>query len=69
VGLGELVDRLSIVNLKLFKVKDEQATSPNFMRLAKLAQDDIALCTERARLKVAIDALFGRVSGEVKLYG
>lgn len=69
MGLAELVDRLSIVNIKLAKVKDQQARMGSTMILADLAKQDIALCTERARLKRAIDALYGRISGEVKLYG
>lgn len=59
------------MNCKLFKVKELQAQPihNNIDKMQALIHNDIYLCTERARLKQAIDALYGRISGEVKLYG
>jgi hypothetical protein len=53
--LGELVDRLTIVNLKLFKLKDMQATSTTGVSLALSAKADVSLCKERSNLKAAIN--------------
>jgi len=57
VGFAELIDKLTICNLKLFKVKDLQADlDPNDTALAyDLIKKDIALCKERSLLKGAID--------------
>jgi len=52
---GELVDRLTIVNLKLFKLKDMQFTSTSGVSLALSAKADVALCKERSNLKAAIN--------------
>lgn len=54
ISLGDLVDRLAICNLKLFKVKDLQAISTGDDALPLIKQD-IALCKERSQLKRGID--------------
>lgn len=54
---GELVDRLTIVNIKLFKIKDIQANPlTSKEKLAESAKKDVALCAERNRLKNALTA-------------
>jgi hypothetical protein len=53
--LGELIDRLTIVNLKLFKLKDLQAASTAGVSLALSAKADVSLCKERSNLKAAIN--------------
>lgn len=83
LSLGEIVDRLSIVNFKLFTLKDEvmRRTKDNkFLSWASV--EDVKLVKERSRLKKCIDekilAMINRVlSGdktagfnpEVKKYG
>ena len=53
--LGELVDRLTIVNLKLFKLKDMQSSSTAGISLALSAKADVNLCKERSNIKAAIN--------------
>jgi len=83
VTMGELVDRLSIVNFKLFKLKDtvmQRKDDSNFCAWASV--EDVKLCKERSRLKNALDeklvAMIQRINsgdnsggfnGETKLYG
>lgn len=83
ISLGELVDRLSIVNFKLYKLKDEvmlRTGDENFKSWASV--EDVKLVRERARLKRCIDEkiLFmisrvnkgdstGGFNAEVKKYG
>lgn len=83
VTMGELVDRLSIVNFKLFKLKDtvmQKKDDNEFCAWASV--EDVKLCKERSRLKNALDeklvAIIQRVktgdikggfNGETKLYG
>ena len=82
VSIGELVDRLSIVNFKLYTLKDKvmEATDDTFRSWASV--EDVKLVMERSRLKRAIDSqlvymintiLSGDTSGgtnpEVKRYG
>ena len=83
VTMGELVDRLSIVNFKLFKLKDtvmQKKDDKDFCAWASV--EDVKLCRERSRLKNALDeklvAMIQRVrngdikggfNGETKLYG
>lgn len=83
VTMGELVDRLSIVNFKLFKLKDtvmQKKDDRDFCSWASV--EDVKLCRERSRLKNALDekliAIIQRVkngdvkggfNGETKLYG
>jgi hypothetical protein len=79
--IGELIDRLTIVNLKLFKMKDMQSSSLNGISLALSAKADVNLCKERSNVKNAItekicDMIskeYNKVSrsdsNEVKTYG
>jgi len=82
IGMGELVDRLSIVNFKLFTLKDEvmQSTEDSFRAWASV--EDVKLVMERSRLKKAIDGKLvyiinkilsgdgtGGINSEVKRYG
>jgi len=79
LSFGELVDRLSIVNFKLYNLKDKvEGASPEFKAWA--AEHDIVLVEERARLEKCIDlkllAIIARSNSgsenfnpEVKRYG
>lgn len=83
ISLGELVDRLSIVNIKLFNLKDETMLRKDDEEFkAWSAEQDVYLVMERARLKRCIDqkiiSMFerftqgdetGGYNKEVKLYG
>lgn len=56
ISMGELVDRLSIVNFKLYKLKDEvmiRTEDEDFKSWASV--EDVKLVRERARLKKCID--------------
>ena len=56
ISMGELVDRLSIVNFKLYKLKDEVMDRPNDSDFKSWASvEDVKLVRERARLKKCID--------------
>jgi len=64
ISMGELVDRLSIVNIKLFNLKNDvmrnQAVSPGDPRVddswfKDAAIYDVRLCEERSRIKSCID--------------
>lgn len=56
LSMGELVDRLSIVNFKLYKLKDEVMDRPNDESFKSWASvEDVKLVRERARLKKCID--------------
>lgn len=79
--IGELVDRLTIVNIKLFKLKDYQQSSNDGVGLARSAKADVELCRERSNIKNAItekildmaSKVYNQMersdSNEVKLYG
>lgn len=76
ISLGELIDRLSIVNFKLYMLKEKQATKTDVQFLANAAKEDVVLVEERARLKRCIDekvlaylADKGNFNAEVKSYG
>jgi hypothetical protein len=76
ISFGELVDRLSIVNYKLYDLKNEVIRRPGDQAfLAAAAIKDVALVEERARLKRCIDAkLISMIKNpnfnpEVKSYG
>lgn len=83
LSMGELVDRLSIVNFKLYKLKDEVMLRPDDEKFKAWASvEDVKLVRERARLKKCIDEKLiatikrlnsGDASGgfnpEVKKYG
>lgn len=56
ISMGELVDRLSIVNFKLYKLKDDvmdRQDDETFKAWASV--EDVKLVMERARLKKCID--------------
>jgi hypothetical protein len=56
LSMGELVDRLSIVNFKLYKLKDEVMDRPDDSEFKSWASvEDVKLVRERARLKRCID--------------
>lgn len=56
LSFGELVDRLSIINFKLYKLKDEVMDRPNDHEFRAWASvEDVKLVEERARLKRCID--------------
>jgi len=83
ISFGELVDRLSIINFKLYKLKDEvmtRKTDKEFKAWASV--EDVKLVEERARLKRCIDEKLiyiikkvqggdetGGFNSEVKNYG
>jgi hypothetical protein len=54
--MGELVDRLTIVNIKLYNLKNEVMRRQDDKEFcAQAAVEDVALVMERARLKKCID--------------
>lgn len=55
LSFGELVDRLSIINFKLYKLKDEVVDSEDIKFKAWASVEDVKLVEERARLKKCID--------------
>ena len=55
LSFGELVDRLSIVNFKLYNLKDKVMVSDDPKFKAWAAEHDVVLVEERARLKRCID--------------
>jgi dienelactone hydrolase len=71
ISFGELIDRLSIVNIKLYLLKDEVEKRKNDKDeetakfLAWQAVEDIRLVMERARLKRAIDEKMLGIVGRV----
>lgn len=83
ISMGELVDRLSIVNFKLFKLKDEVMNRQDDEVFKSWASvEDVKLVMERARLKRCIDekliSIINRINNgnntggfnpEVKKYG
>lgn len=82
ISMGELVDRLSIVNIKLFNLKDKVMNTSDESFRAWASVEDVKLVMERSRLKRAIDQKLiytintiknGNESGnfipEVKRYG
>jgi len=63
LSFGELVDRLSIVNFKLFTLKDRVMDSDDTEFKALASVEDVRLVEERARLKKCIDEkLCGMIS-------
>ena len=56
LSMGELVDRLSIVNFKLYTLKDEvMKRSEDSVFKSWASEEDVKLCRERSRLKACID--------------
>ncbi len=72
-GIGELIERLMIANMKLWAVCDKKANAANMSQedLRVLVSDDLNLCKSRAAIRAEINKrLGGVVSGEsVKSYG
>lgn len=76
LSMGELIDRLSIVNYKLYDLKNAVVKNKDDASfLAHAALRDIALVEERSRLKRAIDEkLIAMIQNptynpEIKSYG
>ncbi len=81
--IGELIDKLCIVNIKLFGIcndKAKMAANPadySKTEVVEVMRKDIELCKQRAKLKNAIDDALARsimegelsVVEEVKQYG
>ncbi len=60
LSMGELVDRLSIVNFKLYNLKNEVMRRKNDEKFRAWASiEDVRLVEERARLKRCIDEKLG----------
>lgn len=55
LSMGELVDRLSIVNFKLYTLKNKVMQSKDTEFKAWASEEDVRLVEERARLKKCID--------------
>ena len=55
LSMGELVDRLSIVNFKLYTLKNKVMQSDDETFRAWASEEDVRLVRERARLKRCID--------------
>lgn len=75
-NLGELIEKLSIANTKLFKEKDWQQDvvfgkiEVTKEELIKSLEKDINLCQERARLKNEINKATNNLQiNEIKNYG
>jgi hypothetical protein len=77
LSMGELVDRLSIVNFKLYNLKNKVMELTDDIEFrAWAAEEDVKLVLERSRLKKCIDEKFIEfISGknnfnpEIKDYG
>ena len=63
LSMGELADRLTIVNIKLYKLKDDVMDSEDSEFKSWAAEQDVYLVRERARLKRCIDE---KLKSEVK---
>ena len=64
-GFAELVDRLAIVNIKLFKLKDLQTEETDEKILAASAKLDVDLCKTRSKLKNALNAKIAQIIQDV----
>ncbi len=70
-GIGELIERLCIANMKLWAVCDKKANAANMTQedLRVLVADDLNLCKSRAAIRAEINRRLGTTSGEtVKHY-
>lgn len=71
-NLGDLVDKLSICNCKLYELcnRKTDASDASWTKedLQKILLKDIELCKERAMLKNEINKLMGEHIKEVKNY-
>jgi len=75
LSLGELIDRLSIVNIKIFELQNEALESKDENFKAQAMDEDMKLALERSRLKICIDekvlayiAGFDKFNPETKNY-
>jgi len=76
-GLGELIEKLCIANIKLYNVcneKADMATNPsNYSKeeMARVMQKDIELCKQRGSIKSKIDKILMGENAieEIKKYG
>ncbi len=67
--IGEMIDRLSIVNIRLWHLQDIVADETEASVVAKAAKDIERANAERAELRNAINSYFGdRIEAE-KAYG
>lgn len=55
ISMGELVDRLSIVNFKLYDLKNKVMATEDASFRSWASVEDVKLVMERSRLKKAID--------------
>tara|TARA_Y100001951_G_C11140087_1_gene183143 strand:- start:135 stop:488 length:354 start_codon:yes stop_codon:yes gene_type:complete len=65
ISMGELVDRLTIVNIKLYNLKNEVMDSKDQTFRSWAAEQDVYLVEERARLKKCIDE---KLKAEIKRF-
>lgn len=74
-GIGELIEKLCIANLKLWAVCDQKAAyvdggEASAEKLRDLMKKDLDLCKVRAQLRAEINARLGGYQGDnVKSYG
>lgn len=69
LSMGELVDRLTIVNIKLYNLKNQVMRRQKDKEFcAAAAVEDVALVMERARLKKSIDEKLKCVIKNVDTY-
>jgi len=67
LSMGELVDRLSIVNFKLYTLKDQVMQRGDDVEFKSWASvEDVKLVKERARLKRCIDEKLLAVASRVR---
>jgi len=69
ISMGELIDRLSIVNFKLYTLKNKVMQSKDDKFKSWAAEEDVKLVRERARLKACIDEKLGAMIHRFKLTG
>jgi len=63
VSIGELLDKISILEIKLEKIKD-----PQKLKFIKLSRDVHFLNDDRAKIKLEINNLTGSTIKEIKEY-
>lgn len=69
IGLSELIERLIIINLKIFKLEDIKRDSTDDKDIANATRQTNILNTQRSQIKNSIDAISGDTNQEIKLYG
>jgi len=67
--IGELIDRLSIANVRLWMLQDKVADAEEDSVVAKAAKDIEKANAERSQLRAAINEFFGDREEAVKSYG